>query len=119
MSVFTVNNLSWLVGYGIVVCGVVFLLNNYRSRAIADYGTPEARQNWQEWRDAAEAAGKQGSVGRSKPESAEPPSLVLMRDHFPAIVGISTLLTTCLYLWFMVCVRGVLKPVTLHPDDFD
>lgn len=115
----TPQNLGWFVGYGIVIFAVVFLLNDYRSKAIANYGTTDAQQDWQEWRESAEQAGQQGWVKRSKPKSIEPPSLVLMRDHFPSIVGISTLLTTCLYIWFMVCVRGVLKPVTVNQDELE
>lgn len=119
MNLFTLKNAGWFMGYVLAMAVVAGSLNRYRSQAITTYGTPEATEKWQKWRDAAEEMGRQGSVDRDQPASMEPPSLVLMRDHFPACVGISMLLSSCLYLWFMVCVRGALRPVTLveHDDD--
>lgn len=111
------KNLGWFVGYVLTMLAIATSLNRYRSKAVATYGTAEASQEWQEWRDAAEELGRKGSVDRDQPESMEPPSLVLMRDHFPACLGISLLLSSCLYLWFMVCVRGVMQPVTLVEHD--
>ena len=98
MGILTAKNIGWFVGYVLVVFFVIFLLNDYRARAISNYNTPEARQNWQKWREAAQASGRHGGVERSQPKSSEPPSLVLMRDHFAACAGISTLLTSCLYV---------------------
>ena len=112
------KNIAWFVAYLAVMLGVYLALNSYRARAIAA-GTDQANARWQEWRDAAEEMGKNGPVQRRKPKSAEPPSLVLMRDHFASCVGISLLLTSCLYVWFMICVRGVLQPVTLHDEDLE
>ncbi len=112
MGFFGSKDLGWFASYVIVM---VMLLMDYRAKAVENYSTVEAMESWQAWREAAEDAGRHGSVRRSKPASEEPPSLVLMRGHFPACVGISALLTTCLYVWLMVCVRGVLKPVAIDP----
>ena len=111
------KNICWFAGYVASMLAIIVALNNYRSTAIASYGTTAASENWQQWRDAAEETGRKGSVDRDTPKSMEPPSLVLMRDHFPACLGISLLLSSCLYLWFMVCARGVMQPVRLVEDD--
>ena len=110
-------NVAWLLGYGAMLAVLVMSLNHYRARAMAAYGTEDAAADWQQWRDAAQQLGRESSVARDTPASTEPPSLVLMRDHFPACVGISVLLSTCLYFWLMVCVRGVMRPVTINLDD--
>ena len=114
MSIATRTNVGWLLGYLACMAVIVLVLTSYRSKAMQTYGTSEATENWQFWRDAAAEMGRQGSVSRDQPASTEPPSLVLMRDHFPACLGISMLLSTCLYVWFMICVRGVMRPVTLN-----
>lgn len=117
MPKFNKTNVFWLIGYLLVIAGLFIVMTRYRANAIDTYGTPEAKANWQAWRDAAETAGEEGWIDRSRPASSDPPSLVLMRDHFYACLGISWLLTSCLYVWLMVCARGAMKPVTLHLED--
>ena len=48
-------------------------------------------------------------VQRRAPKSAEPPALVLMRDHFAACLAIAVLLSSVLFGTFMVLVRGALS----------
>ena len=115
----TIANLLWFHGYLVCMAGVIYALSQYRSNAIVTYGTEDAKTEWQEWRKAADEMGKSGPVERERPESVDPPSLVLMRDHYPACLGISLLLSSCLYVWFMVCARGALRPVSLYDDDLD
>lgn len=54
-----------------------------RVRAMAAYATPQAQEDWEAWRTAV-ATGKAGdpAVKRRVPKSSEPPTLVLLRDHF-------------------------------------
>lgn len=112
-----IKNVAWFVGYLLCMLAIFVSLSRYRSGAIEAYGTDAAAQKWQVWRDAAEELGREGLVAREQPKSSEPPSLVLMRDHFGACLGISLLLSSCLYLWFMVCVRGVFQATTIIEDD--
>ena len=107
------------MGYLAMVTLIVWGLFNYRSGAIETYGTDRASAQWQDWRQAAEKLGNEGPVARRVPKSGEPPALVLMRDHFSACLGISILLSSCLFGWMMICVRGVLRPVQLNVEDRD
>ncbi len=118
MFKFSAQNIAWLVGYVLTMLVIVYSLNSYRTKALKTYGTEKASADWKEWRSAAEEMGRKANVDREAPESEVPPSLVLMRSHFAACLGISLLLSSCLYLWFMVCVRGVMRPVQINEDDF-
>ena len=113
----TPANFGWLIGYFVMLIAIVVGMRHYRDLAIANYGTIAAQASWQQWRSAAEEIGKDGPVARNPPKSVEPPPLVLMRDHFASCLGISLLLSSCLYVWFMFCARGALRPVQLHTTD--
>ena len=103
-------NIGWFLLYVLMLAGVTWGLSRYRSQAVETYSTAKAGSDWQDWRAAAERIGSEGPVQRTAPKSIEPPALVLMRDHFPACLGISLLLSSCLFLWFMICVRGAMRP---------
>lgn len=109
-------NLAWLVAYLAMIIFIVAGLRNYRASAVTHFSTESATSKWQNWRAAAKEIGERGPVEREAPQSPEPPALVLMRDHFAACLGISLLLSSCLFVWFMFCVRGAMKPVELHVE---
>ena len=117
MFKWTPANISWFVAYLATLGLVTFGLLRYRSSAMQTYSTVQASDDWQEWKSAAETLSKDGPVTRRPPEATEPPALLLMRDHFPACLGISLLLTSCLFAWFMVCARGAFRPVVLHGEE--
>ena len=113
-------NFIWFAAYLLVMASLVFALGRYRQNALETYGTAEANAHWQDWRDAAERIAEEGPVSRRPPKSNEPPALMLMRDHFPACLGISLLLSSCLFGWFMICARGAFRGGELaDEDDFD
>ncbi len=113
----TFANICWSLLYLIMVVAIVVGLRSYRAMALATYGSAQADDQWQDWREAAEEIGRSGPVQRDKPQSAEPPPLVLMRDHFPACLGISLLLSSCLFVCLMFTVRGALRPTRLLGED--
>jgi hypothetical protein len=112
----TASNVVWSIAYLLTMAMVVFGMRHYRESAMKTYGTDQANANWQEWRAAATDLADKGPVDRKPPRSVEPPPLVLMRDHFAACLGISLLLSSCLFAWMMICVRGVTRPVVLHEE---
>ena len=118
-SLMTGTNIAWFVAYLLTMGALVFSLQRYRTQALETYGTAEAKAEWEEWRSAAKQIGEDGPVARREPKSSQPPALVLMRDHFPACLGISLLLSSCLFGWMMVCVRGAIRPVQLNHEDED
>jgi hypothetical protein len=107
---FSVASLIWLAAYVAVMALVVGGLLYGRSQAIAVYGSGEAQQQWDTWRDdAKEMAAGAGPVKRREPKSAEPPALVLMRDHFLACAALAVLLSSVLFATFMFFLRGALQ----------
>ena len=117
MNRWTSANICWSLAYVGMVVAIVVGLRSYRVMALANYGSAQADDHWQDWREAAEELGRSGPVQRNKPQSAEPPPLVLMRDHFPACLGISLLLSSCLFVCLMFTVRGALRPTRLLGED--
>lgn len=112
-------SLAWLLAYITVMALVLGGLMYGRSQALATYGTADAQTEWDTWRkDARQMAKGSGPVKRREPKSAQPPALVLMRDHLIACLGISVLLTTVLFGTFMFFIRGALTPRkrSLIPD---
>ena len=113
----SITNVAWFAGYVLMLIGIWLGLSRYRASAIETYGTSQASEDWQAWKSAAEQLAEEGPVKRRPPKATEPPALMLMRDHFPACLGISLLLSSCLFAWFMVSVRGAFRPVVLHGDE--
>ena len=102
-------SVAWLLAYLAAIALVVVGLNFGRSQLLKTYGTPEAKADWDAWReDAKDMAEGSGPVKRREPKSLEPPALVLMRDHFAACLGLALLLTTALFGTFMFFLRGAI-----------
>lgn len=117
MARLTTSNALWFVAWIAMLGGITFGMQRYRATAMETYGTSQASSDWQEWRDAAKQLAEEGPVKRRPPKATEPPALLLMRDHFAACLGISLLLSSCLFVWFMISVRGAFRPVVLHEDE--
>lgn len=95
--------------YGFVLLGLSLALLTARSAALASFGTPDAKQAWQQWRDeVAHRDGAPSPVARRAPTSLEPPTLVLLRDHFGICFAGALLLTSVLYWVFALLVRGAM-----------
>ena len=102
-------SIPWLLAYLAVMALVIGGLIYGRQRALAIYGSEEAQAEWDARReDAKKLASDTGPVKRRVPKSAEPPALVLMRDHFIVCLAGSLLLTSVLFGTFMVLIRGAL-----------
>jgi hypothetical protein len=116
----TLANGAWLTAYLLVVAGVVGGLIAARSAALANFQTPEAQTQWTEFRTQMQrqAQDPDRSVSRRPPLGDEPPTLRLLRDHFPQIMVISLVLVTALFGTLMVMIRGVIggRGFTPRPD---
>ena len=99
--------LIWLGAYAALMTGLVVGLLEVRSRTLANLSTPEALANWQKWRDEASKQTEDSPVRRRVPKSAEPPGLILMRDHFPTILAAALFFATVLCLLLAGLARGV------------
>ena len=103
-------SLGWLFAYLTMLCLVLGGMYYARGQLLTVYGTADAQQDWDQWRDDAQRRAEgTGPVKQRVPKSVEPPALVLMRDYFTACVGLALLLSSVLFATFMFFVRGVLS----------
>lgn len=107
---FSLANLLWAVAYLAVMAAVMGAMFKVRGDISVAYGTPAAQSEWDDWRqDAKKMASGTGPVKRREPKSAEPPALVLMRDHFAVCLSGALLLSSVLFGTFMFFIRGALS----------
>ena len=103
--------------YVALLCVLVSLLFVARQRALTIDSSAVSQENWQDWR--AEAQRQQDGAGpviRRVPKSSEPPSLVLLRDHFATSLAIVLVLSSALFFTIAIMVRGVLVGPSFQPD---
>jgi hypothetical protein len=92
--------------YALLMGFIVWGLLAARGWALAALSTPQAVGDWQAWReDVRRQQDEPRPVRRRVPSSAEPPALVLMRDHFPVMLEGAIVLGTVIYwvtAWLVV-----------------
>jgi hypothetical protein len=100
----------WLAGYVIAMTALIAALVVARERVVERLSRPEAQRQWQAWRDEVRRRNAaQSPNSRHAVASDEPPSLVLLRDRFPAIVATSVLVGSFLFAFLMFVARGVAR----------
>jgi hypothetical protein len=88
-----------------------------RQRVLATESTPSSQADWEDWRAEAERQHKgDGPVTRRVPKIAEPPSLILLRDHFATSLVVLVVLSSALYFALALMVRGALVGPRFVPD---
>lgn len=88
-----------------------------RQRVLKTDSSEQSHANWQDWRDEAQRQQDgSGPVTRRVPKSAEPPSLVLLRDHFGTSLSILLVLSSALFFAIAIMVRGVTLGPGFVPD---
>ena len=105
----TLANGLWLTLYVALVAAIAWTLTSARERVLVDLATPGAQTDWDAWRDAAQKQTSEGPVRRRPPKSAEPPALVLLRDHFPVVLTASIVLSSLLFATLMIVLRGAIS----------
>jgi hypothetical protein len=99
----------WLAIYIAVLFSIGAYTVHLRDRILTDDAeAAKDQQSWQEWRkEAAKQDGSTGPVQRTVPPSAEPPMVVLMRDHFATILGASIIFPAIILGFLIIVLRGV------------
>jgi hypothetical protein len=97
-------------GYGLLVAAVVFGVNTARQRVLAELATADEQASWNEWRAETQRLSREGGPMKRRPaKAAEPPLLILLRDHYGAALG-SALITLTLFYWLMAfLLRGAMN----------
>jgi hypothetical protein len=99
-----------IVVYLLAMIGIVVLMTRARDRAVTQLATPESMANWNKWRtDVREQQDQPGPVQRRVPKSAEPPALVMMRDHFAVSLFGALFFSTLLFWFFAWFMMGILR----------
>lgn len=102
----TRSTLFWLLAYLAVMALVVAGLIVVRQRTLARLDTPEARRQWQQWKQQTAKQQAGGPVRRRPASSNEPPALVLLRDRFGAIVVTTVMVCSFLFAFLAFVARG-------------
>ncbi len=96
---------GWLVMLAVVVGGMFIV----RANTLRVMSTPEAQAEWEAWRASDVNQRDDLPVKRRPPKSPEPPALVLMRDHFPVLLGAAVVFGSLLYGALGFAVKGALQ----------
>jgi hypothetical protein len=84
-----------------------------RQQALQNFSSAEARQEWNDWREAARQQAKAGPIQRRLPKSEEAPSLVLFRDYFGVVLAAAVVFGSALYAIFAFFLYGLwIKPAS-------
>ena len=105
----------WLAAYGAMLISIVVSLTALRDWSLASFDTAATQRDWRAWRDAAIESGRRGGVRRSRPTSVEPPTLVMMRDHFGVCLAIAVVLATALFTTIVIVLQGVIRKRDANP----
>lgn len=103
-------DLLFLATYVLLMVGIAWAMFAARARLAPRFAGDQRKQEWSQWREAVQQGdADMGRVKRKVPRSQEPPTLVLLRDHFAVcligLLGISSVL----YGSVVFMLRGVLR----------
>jgi hypothetical protein len=100
----------WLAGYAATMALLVGGLLYARETLVPRLSTPEAQAAWQQWQaEAQRQTDDGGPVARRPPKSPEPPTLILLRDHFVACLGGAVLFGSSLFFVVALFIGGMLR----------
>jgi hypothetical protein len=106
---FLIGNLPWMLIYAVGFIAIMFLLTGVQKSVLSAYDA-EDEAAWLAWkRDAGNKDGRLGPIARRAPATDEPPSLVLLRDHFPAVVVSILVFYTCMFGFTMFIGKGMAR----------
>jgi cbb3-type cytochrome oxidase subunit 3 len=95
--------------YLVLIGCITWAMLSYRKSVMASLDTPEARAEWQEWRDASARQSAAGPVLRRPVRGAEPPAVVLLRDYFSSLLVGAIFFSSVFYCLFVWIFRGAVK----------
>jgi hypothetical protein len=111
------NEAFWVFLYVGLMVLIVVALQRSRSYALRDFSSDEAQAQWDTWRnDVAKSTEQPGPVARRLPRSAEPPTLVLLRDHYGVVLTGALLMSSLLFFSFAFFCRAILLTNTPAPS---
>jgi hypothetical protein len=112
---FSLADLLWLALFMALLAGIGWMMFRVRE-SVVESSSAASQQDWDAWRESvAEGQSKSSPVLRRVPKSAEPPALVLLRDHFAVCLTIALVLSSVVFGTFVLFARGVLNSPAIPP----
>ncbi|HUY34776.1 MAG TPA: hypothetical protein VMV69_18670 [Pirellulales bacterium] len=108
MSRFSRNNLCWLAAYLASLGAVVSLLVQTRASRLQAWGRPETQARWREFQagERKQWDDQTGPVRRRPAQAGAPADVILLRDHFGAVVAGIVATGTFLFAFVAILLRG-------------
>jgi len=101
---------GYFLAYVVIVGAAVWGICAARAAIVAQFGTPEARRDWQAWKAETERLSRAHPALERRPvTSDEPPSLVLMRDHFGTILAGGVTIVSFVVAFLLLALDGSFK----------
>lgn len=107
-----------VVVYLLIVAAVIVSVSSARRWALAELDTTDSREQWSDFRHHVETQMEEGGapVARTVPKSAEPPTFVLLRDHFYVLAAFLLLIISLLYWVTVWMISGALRTSAPYHD---
>jgi len=109
----------WAAAYLVLLTVLSTALVYARGEKVAELSSPQALADWEAWKaETQRQASLPGLPSRRPVHSNEPPTLILLRDHFAVVLGMSLTVASCLFGFLMFVIRGAQKQA-LRPSTQD
>ncbi len=106
----------WFLVGALVLLLASWWLWHVRDRVLAELSSDQGRAAWQDWKDYTHRTAERGGpVARRAVQSDEPPALVLVRDHFPAVLAACLVLLAAMLGFVAFVVRGMIRGGSARP----
>jgi hypothetical protein len=101
----------WGVVYVALTGALAWGLFQARDRQLALASRPEARAEWEAWKESVRQDNEAGTqpVARRVPTAAEPPAMILLRDHFVGVCATLLLVWTAFFGFMAMVITGVMR----------
>ncbi|MFI4874627.1 MAG: hypothetical protein ACIALR_04790 [Blastopirellula sp. JB062] len=105
-------------GYCLVLAAAIAAMGSARDWALVEFDTAASREQWSDFRHHVQQEIEEGKgpVARTTPKSAEPPTFVLLRDHFYVLSAFVLLVSTLLYWVTAWMVLGAMRTSRSYAD---
>jgi hypothetical protein len=104
------GHVSWLIVWLLMLVGVAWSLGQVRRWVLVELDNDAARAQWRQWKEATQESQQSGQPVRRRPVRAdEPPAVILLRDHYPAVLGMCLVIASLLYGFLVLTLQGSLR----------
>jgi hypothetical protein len=113
------RTIAWLATYLAVMVALTVALFYVRRVVVERLSQPEALANWKDWKTDTERMQQQPATATRRPvKSAEPPALVLLRDHFGPILATTLIIASFMLGFLAVTIGGSLAGPRVPPGGY-